>query len=186
MLTPIPKSLPFFGRISSLPVLLIGCGLMHFSCKSPSTEPAVTELSVESISEKNQTSVAFENLASEEIAFNPKGNQWTVLHFWATWCKPCLAEFPELKRALPSIATDSVQFLLASDEDLDQIETFQKKHQTGLDLIRMKSGVLSDFEIYALPTTIILDKEGKEVFRHAGRLNWAEISSIDDLVAEKP
>ena len=79
-----------------------------------------------------------------------------------------------------------MEFLLATDEELDQIEAFQKKHQTGLDLIRMKSGALADFEIYALPTTIILDKDGKEVYRHAGQLKWAEVASIDQLVAEKP
>ena len=186
MITPTLINFPFSQRFTFSLVFWIGLGFLHFSCKSPSTEPAATELSAESVSNRNQPAVSFENVAGEEIALHPQNNQWTVLHFWATWCKPCLAEFPELKNAMPRLDTDKVEFLLATDEELDQIEAFQKKHQTGLDLIRMKSGALADFEIYALPTTIILDKDGKEVYRHAGQLKWAEVASIDQLVAEKP
>jgi thiol-disulfide isomerase/thioredoxin len=130
--------------------------------------------------------IRFEGLEGNEVAFTPAAQKWTVLHFWATWCKPCIAEFPELKKSLPRLDTDQVQFLVASDEDLDRIDAFQKKYTTGLDLIRMKEGSLADFEIYALPTTLVLDSTGKEVFRHAGQLKWAEISSIDELVAQQP
>lgn len=171
----------------SLRLIAVAClGIISFSCQSPTSKTSSTELPSEQVSVNKKTSVSFETLAGEEVSLSPANNQWTVLHFWATWCKPCLAEFPELKIALPRLATDSVQFLLASDEDLDQIEAFQKKHQTGLDLIRMKSGALADFEIYALPTTIILDNKGKEVYRHAGQLKWAEVTSIEQLVSEQP
>lgn len=155
------------------------------SCQSPNSTQ-VEEVSSESTADKPAPVISFETSTGKEIAFAPANNQWTVLHFWATWCKPCLAEFPELKKALPLLDTDNIQFLLASDEELERIDAFQKKHQTGLELIRMKEGSLADFEIYALPTTIILNKEGKEVYRHAGQLKWAEVASIDQLIAEKP
>ena len=186
MFTPSFEFPAFSRRLVVRLITVICLGICTFSCQSPSSKTSSTDLPSELVSEEKETSVSFETLAGEEIALSPTNNQWTVLHFWATWCKPCLAEFPELKNALPRLATDSVQFLLASDEDLDQIDAFQKKHQTGLDLIRMKSGALADFEIYALPTTIILDKNGKEVYRHAGQLKWADISSIDQLLAEQP
>jgi thiol-disulfide isomerase/thioredoxin len=176
----------FIQKTKNLFQVLILLAAVGSACQSPSNENHVTELPTESEVQKSPLTFRFESLDSAEVAFAPKENQWTVLHFWATWCKPCLAEFPELKNALPRLDTDKVTFLLASDEDLDRIDAFQKKYNTGLDLIRMKEGSLADFEIYALPTTIILDKEGKEVYRHAGQLKWADVSSIDQLVAEQP
>lgn len=177
---------PFFQRMFSSLFSLIWLGMLSISCQSPSAESSVAAVSPDTATENSLPSFSFENVTGEGISFAPTTNQWTVLHFWATWCKPCLAEFPELKNALPRLDTDSVQFLLASDEDLDRIIAFQKKYETGLELIRMKTGTMADFEIYALPTTIVLDKDGKEVYRHAGQLKWADISSIDQLVAEQP
>jgi thiol-disulfide isomerase/thioredoxin len=176
----------FLQKTTNLFQGLILLAALGSACQSPSKETQLTEMSTESEVQKTPPTISFESLDGAEVAFAPTENQWTVLHFWATWCKPCLAEFPELKKALPKLDTDKVQFILASDEDLERIDAFQKKHQTGLELIRMKEGSLADFEIYALPTTIILDKEGKEVYRHAGQLKWAEVSSIDQLVTEKP
>ena len=111
---------------------------------------------------------------------------WKVLHFWATWCKPCLAEFPELKEALPRLENDSTQILIASDESFEQIQKFQEKHQTGLELLRLKTGDISDFGIYALPTTIVIDPDGKEVFRKVGQVDWSAVSSISQLIKSNP
>jgi thiol-disulfide isomerase/thioredoxin len=176
----------FLKKIKNLIQGLILFAALGSACQSPSKETQVTKMPTESKVQKSSPTFRFESLDSAEVAFVPAENQWTVLHFWATWCKPCIAEFPELKKSLSRLDTDQVQFLVASDEDLDRIDAFQKKYNTGLDLIRMKEGSLADFEIYALPTTLVLDSTGKEVYRHAGQLKWAEISSIDQLVAEKP
>ncbi|WP_111670984.1 TlpA family protein disulfide reductase [Algoriphagus litoralis] len=121
-----------------------------------------------------------------ELLDDTSAKNWKVLHFWATWCKPCLAEFPELKEALPRLENDSTEILIASDESLEQIQKFQEKHQTGLELLRLETGDISDFGIYALPTTIVLDPEGREVFRKVGQVDWSVVSSIPQLIASKP
>jgi thiol-disulfide isomerase/thioredoxin len=101
-----------------------------------------------------------------------------IIDFWATWCKPCLAEFPELKAALPRLQSDRIAFFLATEEDLDQIRAFEEKRNFGLEFLHLKEATLADFEVHALPTTLVLDSTGKVVYRHMGQLNWQDISSI--------
>lgn len=132
------------------------------------------------------TSLRFQQANGEEFGLQTADKKWTVLHFWATWCKPCLAEFPELKEALPNLQQANTQFILASEEDLEQIQAFESRHQTGLNLSRFVQGSLADFEIYALPTTLVLDAQGKEVFRQVGIVEWKNLKSIEELIQSKP
>ena len=128
----------------------------------------------------------FQRLDGTEFGLSDEKKTYTVLHFWATWCKPCLAEFPELKAALPRLQSDSVAFFLATEEDLDQIRAFEEKRNFGLEFLQLKEATLADFEVHALPTTLVLDSTGKVVYRHMGQLNWQEIPSIEDLISQKP
>ncbi len=163
--------------------LFVGSFLFLGSCqsKNPSESTAATQET-----SFNRASARFQLANGEEFGLNPEDKKWTVLHFWATWCKPCLAEFPELKEALPNLQQANTQFVLASEEDLEQIQAFENRHQTGLNLSRFVKGTLADFEIYALPTTLVLDAQGKEVFRQVGLVEWKNVKSIEELIQSKP
>lgn len=183
--------IPFTFQISKYLLFRLGLFLslglaMLVSCQTKTGETKQEiESSIEDSPELAKT-FTFQKLTGDEFLFQPSEKKLTVLHFWATWCKPCLEEFPELRKALPKLENDSTQFLIASDEDLDRIISYQEKHNTGLDLIRMAEGSTADFEIYALPTTIILDNQGNEVYRKAGMVDWNSFASIQDLIADKP
>jgi len=168
------------GLIFSLLVILLG------SCQSKTNEVSKVERSEIDRLEKRIKKTQFQYLnGSSSLLFSPE-KKWTVIHFWATWCKPCLEEFPELKEALPRLENDSTQFFIATDEDLDQIRTYQENHVTGLDLVRLEGSSLADFEIYAMPSTIIFDHQGREVYRKVGMMDWQAITSIPQLLLEKP
>jgi thiol-disulfide isomerase/thioredoxin len=167
------------GFIFSLGIALLSCQNKTGDIKEAS------EISIED-SHESTKSFVFQKLTGDEFLIQPSDRKLTVIHFWATWCKPCLEEFPEIRKALPKLENDDTKFLFASDEDLDRIISYQEKHNTGLDLIRMAEGSMADFEIYALPTTIILNNQGKEVYRKAGMVDWNSFESIQDLIAVKP
>lgn len=163
--------------------LLVGSFLFLGSCQSKN--PSESTAASEELS-SNRASARFQFANGEEFGLQTADKKWTVLHFWATWCKPCLAEFPELKEALPNLQQANTQFVFASEEELEQIQTFEGRHQTGLDLSRFIQGSLADFEVYALPTTIVLDSAGKEVFRQVGMVEWKNVKSIEELIQSKP
>ena len=164
-------------------ILNLGIGILLVSCqsKAPAESSSTPEADPFSLEE-----VRFQRLDGTEFGLSAEQKTYTVLHFWATWCKPCLAEFPELKAALPRLQGDSVAFLLTTEEDLDQIRAFEEKRNFGLEFLHLKEATLADFEVHALPTTLVLDSTGKVVYRHMGQLNWQDVSSIEDLISQKP
>lgn len=153
------------------------------SCQSKPTTENNSTAEVKSFSLDR---IRFQRLDGTEFGFQEEHKKYTVLHFWATWCKPCLAEFPELKNALPRLQSDRITFFLATEEDLDQIRAFEEKRAFGLDFLHLKEATLADFEVHALPTTLVLDSTGKVVYRHSGQLNWKDVTSIEDLISQKP
>ena len=164
-------------------LIVLFLGILVFSCQSKAPAENVTTAAADPFSLKE---VRFQRLDGTEFGLSPEQKTYTVLHFWATWCKPCLAEFPELKAALPRLQSDSIAFLLATEEELDQIRTFEEKRNFGLEFLHLKEATLADFEVHALPTTLVLDRQGKVIYRHMGQLNWQDVTSIEDLISQKP
>jgi thiol-disulfide isomerase/thioredoxin len=163
-------------------VLNLGIGLLVFSCQSKAPAENVTTAAADPFSLEE---VRFQRMDGTEFGLSAEQKTYTVLHFWATWCKPCLAEFPELKAALPRLQSDSVAFFLATEEDMDQIRAFEEKRTFGLDFLQLKEATLADFEVHALPTTLVLDSNGEVVYRHMGQLNWQNITSIEYLISQQ-
>jgi thiol-disulfide isomerase/thioredoxin len=163
--------------------LLLILGILVFSCQSKAPAENVTTAEADPFSLEK---VRFQQMDGTEFGLSAEQKSYTVLHFWATWCKPCLAEFPELKAALPRLQSDRIAFFLATEEDLYQIRAFEEKRNYGLDFLQLKEATLADFEVHALPTTLVLDRTGKVVYRHMGQLNWQDVTSIEDLISQQP
>jgi thiol-disulfide isomerase/thioredoxin len=93
-----------------------------------------------------------------------------LLNFWATWCGPCRAEIPDLVE-LQNKYKDRLQILglVVDDDDHEAINKFVEKFginypvSAATDDIRMQYG-----GIPALPTSFVLDAEGRIVQKHEG------------------
>src|SRR6266849_759121 len=93
-----------------------------------------------------------------------------LLNFWATWCGPCRAEIPDLIE-LQTRYKDHLQIIgLTVDED-DAALVKKVVEETGINYpvamapveVRLKYGGIA-----ALPTSIVLDSEGRVVQKHEG------------------
>ena len=180
------KSFVVFSFSPRLFWVFFGFFLFLGSCQSKKPNQGTATKEERPSFDPKLAQMKFQLLNGEMFDLQLENKKWTVLHFWATWCKPCLVEFPELKKALPNLQQDHTQFIFASEEDLEQIQAFEKRHQTGINLSRFSKGTLADLEIYVLPTTLILDSQGKEVFRQVGLIEWENIDRIEDLINSKP
>jgi len=93
-----------------------------------------------------------------------------LLNFWATWCGPCRAEIPDLIE-LQNKYKDHLQILglVVDDDDQDEIKKFVSKFKVNYpvaiatDDIRIQYGGIA-----ALPTSFMLDSEGRVVQKHEG------------------
>jgi len=93
----------------------------------------------------------------------------TILNFWATWCKPCIAEMPMLDSVHQLLDKDKWQLLLISDEPVERIAEFMSKRPFTLPVLRSTQG-LASMGVAALPKTLIVDEEMQVLYKKTGEL----------------
>jgi len=99
-----------------------------------------------------------------------------VLNFWATWCAPCVKEMPQLDRLKALLATHGID-VLAVSEDREGIAVAKTFHEVNKlrDLAVMvdpKGDLLRAFKGRGLPTTVLIDKQGRHVATVTGAAEW--------------
>ena len=111
----------------------------------------------------------------------------TVLHFWASWCLPCRDELPALAALQSDLGKDGVSVIAVSIDRLgwDAIDrTTEKLAVSKLQLFhdRNREAALA-LGIEALPTTIVVDGQGREVARMQGQGDWANQAIRRELLS---
>ncbi|MCQ8241228.1 TlpA disulfide reductase family protein [Rhizosaccharibacter radicis] len=108
-----------------------------------------------------------------------------VLNFWATWCVPCVSELPALSRLAAATAPDGVAVLTVSVDrgGVDAVQRFFRSHAiVGLPVLSdPHSAALSALNIDGIPTTLLVDREGRERARAQGAIDWNQPDSRDVL-----
>lgn len=103
-----------------------------------------------------------------------------LLNLWATWCGPCVAEMPKLD-ALAAAKADTLMVVTIS-QDLkgkEAVGPWWAAHQPHvlLPYTDPKNHILGavnggDYTRGSLPTSILYDREGREVWRMMGSMDW--------------
>ncbi len=96
-----------------------------------------------------------------------------LLNFWATWCPPCRAEIPELI-ALQEKYRDQLQIIGISEDDAPPgaVKAFVAEHQMNYPVAMTTPDMERAFPgVDALPTSFLIDREGRVARKHVGMLN---------------
>ena len=97
-----------------------------------------------------------------------------VLDFWATWCGPCLAAFPHLQRVYERYRDDPrVAFLVVNtgwQNTLEEARTWAAEHAATytFPIAYDDDRTYTTFGVRGIPTTLVLDGEGRVQFRRIG------------------
>jgi thiol-disulfide isomerase/thioredoxin len=113
--------------------------------------------------------------------------QITVLNFWATWCPPCLEEVPKLNDLYKRYKDKGVQVVgIALDKDsLDLVQPFVKENNISYRILLGNQEVLAGLRNFqGVPTTIILDQEGKIHKRFDGSFDEKKLEEALQLLLE--
>ena len=113
-----------------------------------------------------------------------------ILNFWATWCAPCVVEFPKLVKLAKDNPEITILFL-SSDANQEAISRFlEKQSPETKETLRNKNIIVAKdnkgkitadiFQTYKLPETLIISSTGTLAHKIVGDTDWngEEIKSI--------
>ncbi|WP_295443047.1 TlpA disulfide reductase family protein [uncultured Thiodictyon sp.] len=111
-----------------------------------------------------------------------------ILNFWATWCPPCREEMPSIQRAYETLAAEDIAVVAISvGDDPQDIAAFLEDEPVDFALpMDTDSKVAQRYPMKGLPTTFVIDPEGRLVYSAMGSRAWDDPKLLDQVRALKP
>lgn len=125
---------------------------------------------------------ALQQLGGGEVSLSDFRGEWVVVNYWATWCTPCLKEIPDLSELHEERSDLTVLGLAFEDLEDSDFDEFLEDFEVSYPILKVD--VYQPPEPFgaprALPTTIILDKQGRAVKAFLGPVTRAAIEQYID------
>lgn len=148
---------------------------------SPSTEKEEDRKLISSFN-TNLTAIYDAN----DISLNELKGKVIFINYWATWCPPCIAEMPSIQ-SLYNDYKDKIAFIFITSDTKIKTTEFYQKNDYSLPTYNLTSGIAPEINTRSLPTTFIIDKNGKLALKETGASNWNNVKVrqlLDDLINE--
>jgi thiol-disulfide isomerase/thioredoxin len=125
-----------------------------------------------------------QQLGGGPIALSDYRGEWVVVNYWATWCAPCRKEMPELSELHEQRGDVTVLGLAYEEVEDAEFEAFLESAPVSYPILKV--------DVYAppepfgtpkvLPTTIVLDPQGRAVKAFLGPVTRDDIEGFIDGV----
>ena len=124
------------------------------------------------------------DLKGEELSLEKYRGQVVLLDFWATWCGPCIAEIPNVKRTYEKYKDQKFQIIgISLDRSITPLEEYIEKKELGWVHYWDNSGKVSNmYKVRGIPSTFLIDGEG--TIRKTDLRGHALEHAVEDLVKE--
>lgn len=135
--------------------------------------------------------LALKDLTGAEQSLAGYRGRLLVLNFWATWCEPCKKEMPDLAAIQNDYAALGVQVIgAAGDNAADSAKVLKFIREYKLNFPVWVGASTADMERFGvgavLPATVVVNREGKIVWREIGIIKRLELRRVlDDLLWPK-
>ena len=127
----------------------------------------------------------FIDFSGKKFKFNKFDQEITLINFWATWCVPCKEEMPSIDKLVNILGKNKIKIFAINLEKINK-----KKTDKFLSDLRIKNFstyydpdyVLANrIGLRGLPTTLIIDRNGKELARVIGSIDFTDEKFISWL-----
>lgn len=120
--------------------------------------------------------LAFENDKGHKLTLAQLGGKVVLLNIWATWCVPCREEMPALDRLQQKLGGEDFEVVALSIDSggVPAVKRFYE--ETGVRSLAIyvdpSMRATSSLHVVGVPTTVLIDRKGREIGRHTGPARW--------------
>jgi len=140
------------------------------------SEVPVSTLKLNDMKESGVPDFSVVDIFGEKLSFSDYKDKVIIVNFWATWCAPCVDEFPSLLQLVRHFKGEVVILALSGDNNIDDIKTFLKAFEVKTPHMRIaldKDKLLAEkFGTEILPESYIIDKKGRLIRKVVGVDEW--------------
>jgi len=165
-----------FIHLAGVAVVALGLAACRPSPPDPATEvvvPAADAPVVELLKEAPPLAdFSMTDLNGKQISSKDLRGKVVLVNFWATWCPPCRAEIPDLIKLQDKYRDKLVIIGVSEDEGtVDEVKAFVAQQRMNYPVAMTTPELANVFRgVSALPTTFVIDREGRLAQRHVGLL----------------
>jgi thiol-disulfide isomerase/thioredoxin len=121
--------------------------------------------------------IAFQDGNGKALAISQWKGRVVLVNLWATWCAPCRKEMPDLAKLQSEMGSKDFEVVAISVDrkGVDASSAFLK--ETGADglalYVEPTTRIVNDLQALGLPTTLLIDRQGREIGRLVGPADWS-------------
>lgn len=110
-----------------------------------------------------------------------------VINFWATWCAPCVKEFPGLMNLRREFSEDDLTIVgISLDYSLRPVENFVKLNKVNFPILLDDESIASMLSIKSIPRTLIYNRAGEKILDHLGFISEESFRHVVQRLLNTP
>jgi len=121
---------------------------------------------------------SLQTLDGEQVKLSDYKGEKVVLNFWATWCKPCREEMPDLQSFYSKSDSDVVILAINMDAHND-VKGFIDSYDVTFPILLDEEDEISNmYRVISLPTTYFIDENGEIDQKHIGQISYDQLEEV--------
>ena len=158
-------------------LILIFCFSIFSSIAQTNEDVPLNNIAINEIP-KSISPIIFEDFLGNKISLEEYRGKLVIINFWATWCAPCKKEMPSLDKLYKNSDFKNLEVFAVNMEEPNKEKT--KKFFENLKIQKLEIffdydlDFVKEFKLRGVPTTVLINKQGKEFARIIGEVNFED------------